>query len=52
MSEKWTPAARHERNAYMKRWRQKNRDRLREYARLHWERKAAEKRQAVTDTTQ
>ncbi len=46
MSEKWTAAARRERNEYMTRWRRKNRDRVKEYQRQHWERKAAAKKQS------
>ncbi|UBK77276.1 hypothetical protein KLF35_11265 [Clostridium perfringens] len=37
--------AREERNAYMREWRKKNRDRVREYNSSYWERKSKNKRE-------
>lgn len=37
--------AREERNAYMRAWRKKNKDRVREYNSSYWERKSKSKRQ-------
>jgi len=38
-------AAREARRAYMRKWRAANKDKQREYARRHWEKKAAEQEQ-------
>lgn len=35
-----TDEAREKRNAYMRTWRKKNRERVKAYNRIHWERKA------------
>lgn len=37
--------AREERNAYLRAWRKKNKDRVREYNSSYWERKSKSKRQ-------
>ena len=37
--------AREERNTYMREWRKKNRDRVREYNSSYWERKSKSKRE-------
>lgn len=40
--EKLSPEARKARNAYARKWRQNHPEKVREYARKQWERKAAE----------
>lgn len=39
-----TDEARKKRNAYMRKWRKANRERVKAYNRIHWERKASEDR--------